>query len=182
MPVSADVKMTVCHLYMNELMRILIELQSLEFDETVRPDTEKRVAELRAKIPAPILGHYDRLLASGKKGVAPLRNQTCAGCHIRVPVAVVFNLKHGEDVCLCENCGRYLYLPEIAAAGGEAPTHRAAGFPRIRRVAPAILAQADVLAVFRVEDHRHGHADVAGSEAWLRNGATPFFPLASRRS
>ncbi len=100
---------------MNELTRILIELQSLEFEETIQPNFEERIAALRAKIPKPILSHYDRLGDQGKKGVAPLRNQTCTGCHMRVPVAVVFTLKHGEDICLCDNCGRYLHLPEPAA-------------------------------------------------------------------
>jgi predicted nucleic acid-binding Zn-ribbon protein len=107
---------------MNELMRILIELQSLEFEETIQPNIEKRIAALRAKIPKPILSHYDRLGDQGKKGLAAVRNQTCTGCHMRVPVAVVFNLKHAEDVCLCDNCGRYLYLPEPAAeVAAEAP-------------------------------------------------------------
>ena len=103
---------------MNKLLLILIELQSLEFEETIRPDIEDRIAKLCAKIPKPILDHYDRLGDRGKKGVAPLRNQTCAGCHIGVPVAVVMNLKHAEEICMCENCGRYLYLPEIVAVTG----------------------------------------------------------------
>lgn len=100
---------------MKEIMKNLFELQTLEFDQTIHEDTEERVAELRAKIPAPILAHYDRLGDQGKKGVAVLRHQTCSGCHMRVPVSVVFDLKHAQDVCLCENCNRYLYLPEEAA-------------------------------------------------------------------
>jgi predicted nucleic acid-binding Zn-ribbon protein len=103
---------------MNKLMLILIELQSLEFEETICPDIEDRIAKLRAKIPKPILDHYDRLGDRGKKGVAMLRNQTCTGCHIGVPVSVVMNLKHADDVCMCENCGRYLYLPEILPVTG----------------------------------------------------------------
>jgi predicted nucleic acid-binding Zn-ribbon protein len=111
---------------MNELMRVLIELQSLEFEETIQPNIEERIAKLRAKIPKPILSHYDRLGDQGKKGVAPLRNQTCTGCHMRVPLAVVFTLKHGEDICLCDNCGRYIYLPEIAAEDGAVASPKAA--------------------------------------------------------
>ena len=97
---------------MKKIMQNLFELQTLEFDETIRPDTEERIAKLRAKIPAPILAHYDRLGDQGKKGVALLRNQTCTGCHMRVPLAVVMDLRHAEDVCLCDNCRRYLYLRE----------------------------------------------------------------------
>lgn len=97
---------------MKEIMKNLFELQSLEFETTIRAHTEARIAELRAKIPAPILAHYDRLADQGKKGVAVVRNQTCSGCHMRLPVAVVLDVRHAQDVCLCDNCRRYLYLPE----------------------------------------------------------------------
>jgi predicted nucleic acid-binding Zn-ribbon protein len=100
---------------MKEIMKNLFELQTLEFDDTIRPDTEERITQLRAKIPAPILAHYDRLGDQGKKGLAILRNQTCSGCHMRLPLAVVMNVRHATDVCLCDNCRRYLYLPEDTA-------------------------------------------------------------------
>jgi hypothetical protein len=100
------------HSPMNELIKNLLKLQSLEFDGPVGPDMEKQMAELRAEIPPPILGHYDRLLARGKKGTAAIRNEVCTGCHMHVPRNVVLTLMHGEDIQLCENCGRYLYLPE----------------------------------------------------------------------
>jgi predicted nucleic acid-binding Zn-ribbon protein len=102
------------NLIVNELMRVLLELQSLEFDETIKPHTEERIAALRAKIPKPVLSHYDRLCDQGKKGVARLHHQTCTGCHLRVPLAVEIIAKIGEEICLCDNCGRYLYLPENA--------------------------------------------------------------------
>ena len=97
---------------MNELQQNLLKLQTLEFDEIVEPKMEKKISELRAKIPSPILAHYDRLLAQGKKGLAAVRNQVCTGCHIQVPRAIVLTLMHEEDIQVCENCGRYLFLPE----------------------------------------------------------------------
>jgi predicted nucleic acid-binding Zn-ribbon protein len=99
---------------MKEIMQNLFELQTLEFDQTVRPHNEQRIAELRAKIPGPVLAHYDRLGDKGKKGVSVIRNQTCTGCHMRLPLAVVLEVRHAQDVCLCDNCRRYLYLPEPA--------------------------------------------------------------------
>jgi len=72
------------------------------------------VAELRGKIPAPILGHYDRLRVRGKKGLAAVRHQVCTGCHMSVPLATVMTLKHAQDIQLCDSCGRYLYLPDEA--------------------------------------------------------------------
>ncbi len=74
--------------------------------------SEKRITELRAQIPAPILKHYDRLADRGKKGVALLQHQTCSACHISVPLATVLELSHGNDVRICDSCGRYLYLRE----------------------------------------------------------------------
>jgi len=106
---------------MKELMQNLLKLQALEFDEILGPETDQKIDGLRATILPPILAHYDRLLAQGKRGLAAARNQVCTGCHIRVPRAVVLALMHGTNVQVCENCGRYLYLPEpvepeIAAA------------------------------------------------------------------
>lgn len=98
-----------------EMMKHLFELQTLEFVENIRPDTEERIAELRGRIPAPILGHYDRLGDQGRKGVALVRNQTCSGCHMRLTLGVLMDLRHGEEICLCDNCRRYLYLKEEPA-------------------------------------------------------------------
>ena len=96
---------------MKELLQNLIQLQSLEFGGDDKGNQEAALAELRAKIPSQILGHYDRLVARGKKGVAAVRGQVCSGCHMQVPLGVVMTLKRGDDIQLCESCGRYLYLP-----------------------------------------------------------------------
>ncbi len=106
---------------MNDLLQNLIKLQSLEFGEIKEKNAEATIAELRGKIPPQILAHYDRLLAKGKKGVAPVRNQVCTGCHMRVPIGVVTTLMHDTDIQICESCGRYLYLSDstkTTAPGG----------------------------------------------------------------
>ena len=118
---------------MNNLLQDLIRLQSIEFEESAEKNTEAVTAELRAKIPAQILGHYDRLVVKGKKGVTGVRGKVCTGCHMQVPLATIMTLKHGTDIQLCENCGRYLYLLE--EAGTEAAESDAAPRParKIRR-------------------------------------------------
>ena len=70
---------------MNNVLQDLLKLQALEFGETADKKTEAQAAELRGKIPQPIIGHYDRLRVRGKKGVAVVRNQVCTGCHMHVP-------------------------------------------------------------------------------------------------
>jgi predicted nucleic acid-binding Zn-ribbon protein len=97
---------------MNNVLQNLLKLQALEFGETGEKNIDAQVAELREKIPQPILGHYDRLRARDKKGVAVVRNQSCGGCHMRVPIGQITVLMRAEDLQLCESCGRYLYLPD----------------------------------------------------------------------
>ncbi len=95
---------------MNDLLQNLIKLQAIEFDEITEKSAGVTAGELRTKIPPQILGHYDRLAARGKKGVAAVRNQVCTGCHMQVPLGVTVTLMHGDDIQICESCGRYLYL------------------------------------------------------------------------
>ena len=99
---------------MKVLLQNLLKLQSLEFGETTDKNAETLITELRARIPQPILGHYDRLRVRGKKGLAAVRNQVCTGCHMHVPIGMITTIMHGNDIQLCGSCDRYLYLPEPA--------------------------------------------------------------------
>jgi hypothetical protein len=96
---------------MNELLQNLLQLQALEFDPLSGPGVQAQIAGLRALIPPQVMGHYDRLVARGKKGVAVVRNQVCTGCHMRLPIGTINTLMQGQDIQLCDSCGRYLYLP-----------------------------------------------------------------------
>ena len=97
-------------------MQNLLKLQALDFGEAKAKNVEAQTAALRGNIPQPIIGHYERLRVRGKKGVAVVRNQVCSGCHMHVPIGQITVLMRGEDVQLCETCGRYLYLPDPAEA------------------------------------------------------------------
>ena len=97
---------------MKKLIENLFELQTLERGAADGTAPSTRIAELRAIVPAQILGHYDRLMARGKKGVAVIKGQVCGECHMQVPRNTVLTLMNNADIQICENCGRYLCLPE----------------------------------------------------------------------
>jgi hypothetical protein len=120
---------------MNELLQNLVRLQSLEFGDVKVENAEASAAKLRAKIPQPILSHYDRLIARGKRGMAMVRDQVCTGCHMRLPMAVIMTLMHDRDIQLCDSCGRYLYLADPAApeAAEPAKAPKPAKKPRKRK-------------------------------------------------
>lgn len=127
---------------MHIVVQNLLKLQTLEFSNVKDAQSEAQKVELRAAVPAPILGHYDRLRARDKKGVAVVRNQTCTGCHMRVPIGQITVLMRDEDVQLCESCGRYLYLPEAKESdtAASAPAAKPASKPRKRKAPAAPVA------------------------------------------
>ncbi len=99
---------------MNDVLQNLLKLQALEFSPTTKAGMEAEMAELRSHVPQPILGHYNRLVERGKKGVAVVRNQVCTGCHMKLPIGTINTLMQNTDIQLCDTCGRYLYLPDPA--------------------------------------------------------------------
>ena len=120
----------------------LLKLQSIEFKETTESNSESVRTELRGIIPQPVLAHYDRLKARGKKGVGIVRNQVCTGCHMRLPIGTINTLLQRQDVQLCDNCGRYLYIPETTEAVTEpapAPPAKPAAKRKRKALAPATV-------------------------------------------
>jgi hypothetical protein len=100
------------------------------------PSVSATIESLRTKVPPQILGHYDRMVARGKKGIALVRNGVCRECHVRLAIGAMQVLRHGSDIQLCGNCGRYLHLEEdVAAPAGPAVSHTASSpkpTPKVR--------------------------------------------------
>ena len=97
---------------MRKIMDQLLALKKLELNGRAKSSASQPEAkQLREQVPAPILAHYDRLMTRGKKGVALARNGVCSECHLRITGGKLLDLSAAKDVQLCDNCGRYLYLP-----------------------------------------------------------------------
>ena len=96
-------------------MRVLVEML-FAAQETLRRQApgsaEHRLAlqRLRQEMPAPMLAHFLRFVAEGRRGVAQVRHGVCSECHLRVASGVVAALVKPKDVHMCENCGCYLLL------------------------------------------------------------------------
>jgi len=129
---------------MRKFMEQLLALQTLQFDLPPKTAEGKATMEkYRDQIPSPILAHYGRLALRGKKGVAIARNGVCSECHLRIPSGTLAALAYDNEVQLCDNCGRYLYLPENEPLGlGE--TKPLAGPLPVNANRPTNQAQAHV--------------------------------------
>ena len=105
--------------------------------------SEARIRELRAKVPGPVLAHFDRMIALGRKGVAPVRHGVCSGCHIRVSIGTLASLVYPKDLYLCDSCGCYLLLEsEEMDALAESSTPAAAVIRKLRKKPKAVAVAA----------------------------------------
>ena len=92
----------------------LLELQGLELGPRAgSPAVRREIEALRQQVPAPILGHFDRLITRGKKAVATVRRGVCTGCQMQLPSGSYAKLLRDDDICVCDNCARYLLLAPV---------------------------------------------------------------------
>lgn len=103
---------------MSQTIEHLLALQKLHFQtKPLLVAEEARIRALREKVPLPILTHFDRLIVRGKKGVAIARGGVCSECHLLISSGTLASLAYACEIHTCENCGRYLYLPEDEPLG-----------------------------------------------------------------
>ena len=119
-------------------MESLIALQAIQLKRGRQTSAAKEdIAKLRSNVPEGILGHFDRLITRGKKGVAVARNGVCGECHLKISSGTWANLPHRSDIHLCDTCGRYLYLPPQTAA--QAPSAPAKAAKSRKKAEPALV-------------------------------------------
>jgi hypothetical protein len=101
-----------------EIMKALLVLQEVKLhNRTLEEEPETECQRLRGTVPAGVLEKFDRLVNRGKKGVAIVRNGVCSECHLRLPSGTLGGLTHATELHVCDNCGRFLYLPENQPLG-----------------------------------------------------------------
>ena len=70
----------------------------------------KERARLTAEIPAAPLSLYERILKSkGDLALAPVRNNSCGGCHMKLVPHTLATLRANKELANCENCSRILF-------------------------------------------------------------------------
>ena len=89
-----------------------------EYDREFKEDTAK-LNELRAntekesqKVDAELLEKYRNIKQHCTPPMARLMDGQCTGCFVSLPSATLLNIKSGENIVLCDNCGRILYYKD----------------------------------------------------------------------
>jgi hypothetical protein len=93
----------------------LLTLQDLQLKTPSAGNLANEIEALRTEIPDAVLARFDKFLVRGKRGVALVQNSICKGCQIALTVGRVNELITGTGAQICDNCGRYLSLPEADA-------------------------------------------------------------------
>ena len=72
----------------------------------------KEREEVFANLPKPISNLYSRIKARIRDGVAvaEARNRSCTACFMSLRPQVMAEIRRGEDILTCDNCGRILYF------------------------------------------------------------------------
>ncbi len=101
---------------MKAMVENLYALQQLLLKSTrATSEQEAKIRQLRKNVPLPVLGHFDRIIKQGRRGVALVRHGVCCECHVRVSAGTAASLVRPKDLYLCESCGRYLLIDPAEA-------------------------------------------------------------------
>ena len=90
----------------------------------------KEREELFASLPKPMSALYSRIGARIRDGVAvaEARNRSCTACFMSLRPQVMAEVRRGDEIITCDNCGRILYVvpPEPVKADAAATRPNAA--------------------------------------------------------
>jgi hypothetical protein len=87
--------------------------QQKQIAEEKRNQLLEEKNQLTPQIPPEQLALYHKIAAK-RQGIAlsPVHDEFCSLCHMRIRPQVINELKAGQTIILCENCGRILYWEE----------------------------------------------------------------------
>ncbi|CAF0704496.1 zinc ribbon domain-containing protein [Candidatus Methylacidithermus pantelleriae] len=72
--------------------------------------TRRQVKEAEEKLDTELLRKYRRIWQARKPlALAPVTQDSCGGCHMKIPRQTVLDVRSEKKWVECENCGRFLY-------------------------------------------------------------------------
>jgi len=105
----AQEKLAVTQGHVNEELKQLEE-RSANIQLRITEVKAER-AELAAPVDPESLNLYDRLTKNkGGTAIVVAENGVCGGCHMKLVISTLANLKGNKDITHCEQCGRILYF------------------------------------------------------------------------
>ncbi|MFQ5772654.1 MAG: zinc ribbon domain-containing protein, partial [bacterium] len=83
--------------------------EKIKITEHEHQSYEKRRQDLISHIKKPILYQYERIRrVKGKTAVVEINKYACGGCFATIPPQKKVEIRHMDQLILCESCGRIL--------------------------------------------------------------------------
>lgn len=74
-----------------------------------KAQVERKHAELKSLLSESLLEIYQRVQKTFKnRGIAKVEKGFCSGCRVEIPIMHLKNIKTGDNIYTCEQCGRIL--------------------------------------------------------------------------
>ena len=75
-------------------------------------DLKEEIERSRKEVPEEMLRAYDRVkkVVARPPYLAPLKDQKCSGCHLRVSNDVISTALVEQKLTQCDQCGRIVYV------------------------------------------------------------------------
>jgi len=82
----------------------------------------KEREEVFANLPKPTSNLYSRIKARIRDGVAvaEARNRSCTACFMSLRPQVMAEIRRGDEIITCDNCGRILFYVPAESVKAEA--------------------------------------------------------------
>ncbi len=90
-------------------MKDLEEKRIQDINEKIQVLAKSREA-LSSKIEAHLLKQYEQVRRARRGvGMAPIKNKSCSGCNVQLPIFVIQKAMKGNAIVRCPSCGRILW-------------------------------------------------------------------------
>ena len=92
----------------------VLEMEQQGLQDQIQGETGKR-DELRKLVDPQLLDKYERIRQSRQVVIAYVSRGTCESCFMRIPPQLHNQILQGNDIHVCPNCHRILFLSEVKA-------------------------------------------------------------------
>ena len=98
-----------------------IKDQLIAENQKILDDVTAKKEELAKGLDPNLVFKFERIIRNKKGlGIVPIHAKVCEGCHMRLPIQFVNDVRKEEEIKFCPYCSRVLYYDETAASTAEA--------------------------------------------------------------
>jgi|GEM_PF-1918082 len=99
------------------LINMLIKLQDLEnhlkesnLTKNDKEQVSSEITLIKAQIPHDVETRFYKLYKKHGEAIVMANGSVCHGCYINLPSSQAIEMSHNDELNVCQNCGRFIYM------------------------------------------------------------------------